>query len=354
MALLGTNTCKDRACAECAAPAAVEEQRHIAKVLELWKRGGELRCVYFATFTVAHGFGDDFAFLRRGMDEAWSRTFEGRWWKRWRALVGNCYFVRRFESTFGVNGFHPHYHVLFLCERPFPDHEAFAADVLDRFAVNVAASMGQDHVPWGAHALEFEEVCRRDLASPDRLAKYLSKMASELSSATTKQGGNPSVPFGVLSEVRELRCSAANEARRALLESALHNWRAGSKGTTRVSWSKALSPLRELAQLELEAETVEVEEKEHAAFLPPHHASRFLRSERSSEAFLQAVADGQPANVLRAIWRDSTVWRSVTERADALRAYDREQTLWEHGPDGWRLRPPPDLGPVVTVVDATR
>lgn len=353
IALLGTNTCKDRACAECAAPAAVEEQRHIAKVLDVWKRGGETRTVHFGTFTIAHGFGDDFAFLRRGMDEAWSRTFEGRWWARWRSVVGACHFVRRFEATFGANGFHPHYHVLFLSERPFPDADAFAAELLDRFAVNVEAAMGSDHVPWGAHALEFEEVCKRDLASPGRLARYLSKMASELSSATTKQVGNPSVPFGVLAEVRELRCSGANEARRALLESALHNWRAGSKGTTRISWSKALTPVREIARMELERETVEQEEREHVAFIPPQHAPRFLRS-ASSERFLSAVADGQPLNVLRALWRDASVWRSPVERADALRAYDREQTLWEHGPDGWRLRPPPDLGPVVMVVDATR
>lgn len=334
--VLGTNTCKDRGCAECASRRAVEEQRELACVLNV-ARDERGMTVIFSTMTIAHGFGDSFGTVRDGMDASWDGTFSGRWWKDFREAYGVVGMVRRFESTYGENGHHPHYHVLWFLSRPVEDVYAFDSAILDRFADQVRKHMGEHHVPYGAHAI-VSEVCERG----DGAARYLSKMASELASATTKTHGNPSMPFGVLRRVREVRESESDgkpSHERMRLEAALHNWREGSKGTVIMSWSKSLGPLRAEARARLEAEPEEREPEEHAAFLPPAYAPRFLRHARASERFLSAVANGSGAGVLRRLWRDAECWRDEDERARAVDAWDREQRRWVRGDAGaWVLR----------------
>lgn len=73
--------------------------------------GGAL---YMATFTIPHADGDDTKKLFRVLAEAWRRVASGRRqafgpdaWSGW---------IRAFEVTYGANGAHPHYHVLFFAE----------------------------------------------------------------------------------------------------------------------------------------------------------------------------------------------------------------------------------------------
>lgn len=351
------NTCKDRACSECAAERAAEDGREVAGVARHMLANGWGQ--FTMTPTIRHGFGEQFRRLRDGMDASWNDVFQGRWWRDVRALCGDIVFVRRFESTFGVNGHHPHYHALLWVEREAERvyrvakaptrhrfrkcrarsrvrwervrfEEWFAGEFSERFADAVEKHMGTPNVPFGAYALRFERS-----ASPEDAAHYIAKAAMEVAAQTTKTNGkNPSMPFGVIGLVRELRVHEEKEAQRGrdavgtrehrhLLESALHDWRDGSKSTTTLSWSKKLTPVRELVAAEQSEEKKRVDV---AAFVPAGYSSRVLAREGWSLLWFAALAAGESAATLRDIFVRA---QADERRESAARAWDREQRRWE-------------------------
>lgn len=346
----GVNTCKDPACAECATSKSHEDQAELSGVVAAMREAGFR--VYFGTLTIRHAMGDDFGLLRRGLFDSWDATTEGGWWSRLQKRH-ELLFVRRFETTFGENGHHPHLHVMFFSRGPLDEYggDVFASEFLDRFASKVEEIMGEAHVPFGAYAFDFEEVIRGQ-----SVAKYLTKLCSEVTSATTKDGGaNPTMPFGVLARIRDLRESEGDEPsdERRRLEGAFRNWRDGSKGTVLLSYSRKLSPVRAQVREALEAEPEEREEERHTAFVPASIAPRLLRSKRVEVALWLATERGASPAEVRAIVASAFV--DAPTRESALRAWDREQTRWVRAPGGaWVLRPPEEPLAFAFVIDATR
>lgn len=68
--------------------------------------------VVLMTLTIRHGVGDDVRDMLRRMSDARRRMTSGRRGVAWRIAVGLRGSVRALEVTHGVNGWHPHYHIL--------------------------------------------------------------------------------------------------------------------------------------------------------------------------------------------------------------------------------------------------
>ena len=72
--------------------------------------------VMLGTFTIPHGLGDDVKQVLAMMKKAWIRTSSGKKAKAVRQTCGFRGSIRVLEVTYGHNGWHPHFHVLFFLD----------------------------------------------------------------------------------------------------------------------------------------------------------------------------------------------------------------------------------------------
>jgi hypothetical protein len=73
--------------------------------------------VHLMTCTVPHGLGDDVNVIRDQLAKAWRRLTTGRSGKEVRNNLSIEGTIRAIEVTHGLNGFHPHYHILIFSSR---------------------------------------------------------------------------------------------------------------------------------------------------------------------------------------------------------------------------------------------
>jgi hypothetical protein len=83
-------------------------------------RGGS---AVFVTLTMPHDFGDRLGPLMDALQGSWRSVLSGRQWQEDRARAGVVGSIRSTEVTHGVNGWHPHLHVLLLTATPLAEHE---------------------------------------------------------------------------------------------------------------------------------------------------------------------------------------------------------------------------------------
>lgn len=134
-------------CPVCAGKLYAIRARELDFVVGRWIDWGEDRIgppgawAGLLTLTVKHGLGDDVATVRAGMAAAWRGLRQGRAWQRLRDKLGERHFARAFEATFGKQGWHPHFHVLFLGDRE-PPAEA-VRELAERWADCVEEELGK-------------------------------------------------------------------------------------------------------------------------------------------------------------------------------------------------------------------
>lgn len=106
---------------------------------------GAHRCTggacYLLTLTTPHDQGDDLKHLRKSVSDAWRFVCSGRGWVEWKKRLGYVGAVRSAEATVGVNGWHPHLHVLLFTAAPLAAAEcaAFEEWVYGRWAKKIQA-----------------------------------------------------------------------------------------------------------------------------------------------------------------------------------------------------------------------
>ncbi len=138
-----------------------------------------------ATFTVRHEIADP-ASTARDVRGCWRRFLQGREWEAMKAeLGGGAEWIAAEEITYGLNGWHPHMHVLFM-----PQHEPRSSSpelrayllgdaMAERWRAIVTERMGAEHAP----SLERGTVLTRCYGAPGAAA-YIAKIAWELTDAT--------------------------------------------------------------------------------------------------------------------------------------------------------------------------
>lgn len=210
--------------------------------------------VYMVTFTNRHHVGDSLRDLLQGQEKAfkkmWARREQVQGVLKKLGYVGR---IRATEVTYGDNGWHPHYHILF-----FFDHEINVQGLQSLFAYEwqracIKSGMKAPSLDRGVDVKKGKAV---DSALGDYLAKW--GLEHEMTKGHTKKGKkNGLTPFDLL------RQSVDNPKYRALFKQFADVF----KGQRQLYWSDGLKALLSVANLtdeelaqETEKESIEIQE----------------------------------------------------------------------------------------------
>jgi hypothetical protein len=230
-------------CSVCSSSILVQRALEIGAVLS--QAVAEGHSLGFGTLTMRHRRGEALKGLWDAAGGAWQRAISGKGWVTVKDARGVVGWVRVWEVTDGVNGWHVHVHfvVVLAPGSTAADLDAVAGGMFGRWSAGLVAA-GRD-APW----LVGQEwhIASGDDASSD-LAGYLFKLA---------EAGSVRPPAAALglelthTQPGRARSDLATRPTWALLDDfsttgdldALgrwHEWERGSKGRRQVGWSKGL------------------------------------------------------------------------------------------------------------------
>ena len=175
-----------------------------AEILKATVAGHRAACGYdsllMVTLTNAHRHGDELAKLRSAQPKIWAyvkghRRFRS-WCEAYGGLVGQ---VRATEVTHGVNGWHPHQHVVLYLGENVSDaaREELKALVFELWCAGTVKHLGERHLPSREHGIDVRP-CYRDT--------YLCKMGLGLSMEIADPGTKSAIglhrsPWQIASDI---------------------------------------------------------------------------------------------------------------------------------------------------------
>jgi hypothetical protein len=111
----GLFCCESSSCPHCVEARSERERKQLAlAIAEARKRNWHS---FMLTLTLSHHQGDALDNLLEILSSAFDKTFSGRWYQDFKELFGIKGKVKAFEYRYGVNGHHPHLHILFFYSR---------------------------------------------------------------------------------------------------------------------------------------------------------------------------------------------------------------------------------------------
>ena len=161
------------ACPVCSAKIRAARAGEIDAGVTAWRQAGH--GAEFLTLTLPHDVGDRLAELVDAVADSWRRTTgQARGWKEERELFGIVGTIRVLEVTHGLNGWHPHLHVLLLTEAELDDVERRI------LLAGIEARWGQAVVRHGYRApAPGVGVTMTPVRSSETMARYMSKVMDE-------------------------------------------------------------------------------------------------------------------------------------------------------------------------------
>jgi hypothetical protein len=247
----GLTTCGSIwACPVCSAKIRNTRADEISAGAAGWDQAGN--SVYMVTLTMPHDFGMKLARLMPVIADGFRSVISGRAWLRIREQIHVSGTIRSVEVTYGLNGWHPHLHVLVFIEGD-PGSEGLAAlyshvaGKWRRFITKAGYRPPDDQ-----HGVVIERC-----TSAAQAGAYIAKtqdgraVGNELARADLKQGrAGHRTPFELLESFRwtgDIEDLAA-----------WHEYEAATKGHQCITWSKGLRQL--LAAPEKSDEEIAAEE----------------------------------------------------------------------------------------------
>jgi len=226
------------------------------------ERGGG---VELFMLTLPHHVGMRLGKLLKVIAGGFARVIGGRAWSKDRERFGVIGQIKTLEATYGLNGWHPHLHVLVFTARPLTDAErdVFQAGIYGRWAGFVERS---------GLPLPGRELCRlQAIKSDEGLSDYLTKLAGfvddlgverrvgfEMTRHDLKEGRRgvgrskqSRTPFQILADFAETGDDTDLQL--------WHEWEQGIKGKQLVRWSNGLKALMGVTE-KTDEELVEEEE----------------------------------------------------------------------------------------------
>jgi hypothetical protein len=185
--------------------------------------------VYLITATIPHDQGDDLKPLRTAVSNAWRKTISGRAWLRMKQRIGFEGFIRALEVTHGVNGWHPHLHLLFFTKKPLPSTEAAILRLFLFERWNRAITCAGYRPTTPEHGLTIEHGHR----AGHYVAKVASGLVSEVTQSAGKSGrGGSRTPLQILEAIGE----TDQQADRRLWR----EWLTGIYGARQLTYSRSI------------------------------------------------------------------------------------------------------------------
>ena len=194
---------------------------------------------------------------------AWSQMTRHRYFKAWRERYGVIGYIKSLEVTHGQNGWHPHYHFLWLTKEPIDKYARHSMET-DLFAIwsKYVTNHTDRSVTRQANGIE-------QIKSGQAIGRYLAKtIAYELTHGHMKDGkkSGQRTPFQIANDYFETG-DAADEALWREYEQAI-------KGEHFITWSPSLKDLRTDARTDLEIAEAKVEGER----LEPFHLPEVYRA----------------------------------------------------------------------------
>ncbi len=167
-------------CPVCSAKISERRREELAAAVAAW--GGQ---IIMATFTLQHTAGDALVSLLDGLQEAMRKMRSGRRWMAIQDQHGMVGSVRALENTDGINGFHPHQHVLFFVAGGV-DVDVFEQQLRDRWLASVAKVGRYASPKWGLNVKATTADIAAYVAKWGKEPKWTA--AHELAKAGSKRG----------------------------------------------------------------------------------------------------------------------------------------------------------------------
>lgn len=219
-------------CPVCASKISERRRHEVAKAIKQAEALGLQ--VFLLTLTIPHGIGDDVADMLNKMTKAWTSLWQGKAGMKLRESLGLFGHIRALETTYGQNGFHPHFHALLF------------------FHPQQTSGAG-----WGSLGPRWQKACVKaglpmpDLAhgcridGGDKAANYVSKgvwgLESEVTKGHIKSGRKDSrTPFDLLRDY-----VAGDKQAGAIWRSYVDAF----QGRRQLYWSNGLKKLLAIAEL---------------------------------------------------------------------------------------------------------
>lgn len=267
-------------CPVCAAIISEHRKCEVKEAMDWWqKQGGS---VLLLTLTVPHYSDTDIKQLKKDLKKAYSKFFKGvraskDMFERWQIK----HYISCFEITHGINGFHPHYHVLLFVPYSLGKQSLFGIKQ-DMYKVwkDCCLKAGLDE-PSEKHGL--------DLQAGNEAGAYVAKwgLEHEMTKGHIKKGKeNNRTPFDILRSYTD----SENQADANLFK--LYYF--AFKGTRQLNWSKGLKRLVSKAEEKTDQEIVDdtdnVAEMLFKLDIEMWHA---VRKQKKQGELLVAVAEDQ-------------------------------------------------------------
>ena len=267
-------------CPVCAAIISEHRKCEVKEAMDWWKKQGG--SVLLLTLTVPHYSDTDIKQLKKDLKKAYSKFFKGvraskDMFERWQIK----HYISCFEITHGINGFHPHYHVLLFVPYSLGKQSLFGIKQ-DMYKVwkDCCLKAGLDE-PSEKHGL--------DLQAGNEAGAYVAKwgLEHEMTKGHIKKGKeNNRTPFDILRSYTD----SENQADANLFK--LYYF--AFKGTRQLNWSKGLKRLVSKAEEKTDQEIVDdtdnVAEMLFKLDIEMWHA---VRKQKKQGELLVAVAEDQ-------------------------------------------------------------
>ena len=267
-------------CPVCAAIISEHRKNEVKEAMDWWKKQGG--SVLLLTLTVPHYSDTDIKQLKKDLKKAYSKFFKGvraskDMFERWQIK----HYISCFEITHGINGFHPHYHVLLFVPYSLGKQSLFGIKQ-DMYKVwkDCCLKAGLDE-PSEKHGL--------DLQAGNEAGAYVAKwgLEHEMTKGHIKKGKeNNRTPFDILRSYTD----SENQADSNLFK--LYYF--AFKGTRQLNWSKGLKKLVSKAEEKTDQEIVDdtdnVAEMLFKLDIEMWHA---VRQQKKQGELLVAVAEDQ-------------------------------------------------------------
>jgi hypothetical protein len=213
--------------------------------------------------TLSHHRGNSLSSSLSEIKAAWSKMTRHRYFKAWRERYGVIGYIKSLEVTHGQNGFHPHYHFLWLTKEPIEKYARHSMET-DLFAIwsKYVTNHTDRSVTIKANGIE-------QIKSVRAVGRYLAKtIAYELTHGHMKDGkkSGQRTPFQIANDYFETG-DAADEALWREYEQAI-------KGEHFITWSPSLKDLRTDARTDIEIAEAKVEGER----LEPFHLPEVYRA----------------------------------------------------------------------------
>lgn len=180
-------------CPVCAAKIAERRRVEVKEAMTTWRERGGL--IALATFTLSHHAGESLGPVLARLQKARDRLLSGRAAVSFKAEHGIVGSIRALEITHGVNGWHPHLHVLLFISPEkntcVGDTDYLVRDLKASWSAAVAKEDGQ--ATW-AHGCDVQTNSGEISDVTEKLANYFTKQGGEwdesheLTKSNAKQG----------------------------------------------------------------------------------------------------------------------------------------------------------------------